>query len=47
MLARAGYALSPADKRDIIFEYFISHEVFDMIDIDIALEEHDIPCIIK
>ena len=47
MLARAGYALSTADKRDIIFEYFISHEVFDMIDIDIALEEHDIPCIIK
>lgn len=47
MLARAGYALSPADKRDIIFEYFISHEIFDMIDIDIALEEHGIPCIIK
>ena len=47
LLARAGYALSPADKRDIIFSYFISHEAYDMIDIDIALEEHGIPCIIK
>ncbi len=47
MLARAGYALSPADKRDIIFEFFITNEVYDMIDIDIALEEHGIPCVIK
>ena len=47
LLARAGYALSPADKRDIIFSYFITHESYDMIDIDIALEEHGIPCIIK
>ena len=47
LLARAGYALSPADKRDIIFSYFITHEAYDMIDIDIALEEHGIPCIIK
>lgn len=47
LLARAGYALSPADKRDIIFSYFITHEAYKMIDIDIALEEHGIPCIIK
>ena len=40
LLARAGYALSPCDKRDIIFSYFIEHEVFDMIEIDIALEEY-------
>lgn len=46
LLARAGYALSPCDKRDIIFSFFIEHEVFDMIEIDIALEEHDLPCFI-
>lgn len=47
LLARAGYALSPCDKRDIIFSFFIEHEVFDMIEIDIALEEHDLPCFIE
>ncbi len=46
LLARAGYALSPCDKRDIIFSYFIENEVFDMIEIDIALEEHGLPCFI-
>lgn len=47
LLARAGYALSPSDKRDIIFSFFIEHEVFDMIEIDIALEEHGLPCFIE
>lgn len=47
LLARAGYALSPCDKRDIIFSYFIENEVFDMIEIDIALEEHGLPCFIE
>lgn len=47
LLARAGYALSPCDKRDIIFSYFIEKEVFDMIEIDIALEQHDLPCFIE
>lgn len=46
LLARAGYALSPCDKRDIIFSFFIEHQVFDMIEIDIALEEHGLPCFI-
>ena len=35
------------DKRDIIFSFFIEHEVFDMIEIDIALEEHGLPCFIE
>ncbi len=46
LLARAGYALSPSDKRDIIFSYFITHEIFDITEIDIQLEEHGIPCVL-
>lgn len=47
LLARAGYALSPCDRRDIIFSFFIEHEVFDMIEIDIVLEEHGLSCFIE
>ncbi len=47
LLARAGYALSPCDKRDIIFSFFIENKIHDMIEIDIALEEHDLPCFIE
>ena len=47
LLGRAGYALSPCDKRDIIFSFFIENRVYDMIEIDIALEEHDLPCFIE
>lgn len=46
LLARAGYALSPCDKRDIIFSFFIEQGIYDMLDIDIALEEHGLPCFI-
>lgn len=47
LLARAGYALSPCDRRDIIFSYFIEREIYDMIEIDIVLEEHGLPCFIE
>lgn len=47
LLGRAGYALSPCDKRDIIFSFFIENNVHDMIEIDIALEEHGLPCFIE
>jgi O-acetyl-ADP-ribose deacetylase (regulator of RNase III) len=47
LLARAGYALSPCDKMDIIFSYFIEHQIYDMIELDIQLEEHGLPCIIS
>ncbi len=47
LLARAGYALSPCDKRDVIFSFFIENKVFDMIEIDIALEEYGLPCFIE
>lgn len=46
LLARAGYALSPCDMRDVIFSYFIENEIYDMVDLDIQLEEYGIPCII-
>ncbi len=47
LLSRAGYALSPCDKTDIIFSYFIEHEIYDMIELDIQLEEHGLPCLIS
>ena len=47
LLSRAGYALSPCDRTDIIFSYFIENEIYDMIDLDIQLEEHGLPCIIS
>lgn len=46
LLARAGYALSPCDKTDIIFSYFIENGIYDMIELDIQLEDHGLPCII-
>ena len=46
LLARAGYALSPCDKTDIIFSYFIENKIYDMIELDIRLEEHGLPCVI-
>lgn len=46
LLARAGYALSPCDKTDVIFSFFIENRIYDMIEIDIQLEEHGLPCIV-
>ena len=46
LLARAGYALSPCDRTDIIFSYFIENRIYDMIEVDLQLEEHGLPCII-
>ncbi len=47
LLARAGYALSPCDKRDIIFSYFIEKGIYDLTEIDITMEEHGLPCFIN
>lgn len=47
LLARAGYALSPCDKTDIIFSYFIENQIYDMIELDIQLEEHGLSCLIS
>lgn len=47
LLARAGYALSPCDMSDIIFSFFIENEIFNMIEIDIKLEEYGLPHFIE
>lgn len=47
LLARAGYALSPCDKTDILFSYFIENKIYDMIELDIQLEEMGLKCLIS
>lgn len=46
LLARAGYALSPCDKMDVIFGFYIENEVYDIYAIDISLERNGLPCFI-
>lgn len=43
LLRRAGYTLSDSSKADIIFSYFISHNVYDIYRINEALFEYDQP----
>ena len=42
-LARAGYALSPGSRADLIVEYFIDNGEYDLFKINIALFDHDQP----
>ena len=42
-LGRAGYALSPGSRFDLIIEYFIGQEVYETYTINLALFEHKQP----
>ena len=43
LLSRAELALSPSSKFDLIIEYFIGREVYDIYTINLALFEHEQP----
>ena len=43
LLERAGYALTHADKRDVIVEYYIKQGIFDVMEINLALYSFDQP----
>lgn len=46
LLSRAGYTFSPCELYDLIFEFFIENEIFDIVEIAIQLEEHGLPSFI-
>lgn len=43
LIARAGFALSPSSKADLIIEYFISRKNYNIFDINLALFDYDQP----
>ena len=45
LLGRAGIALSPSSKSDLIVEYCIAHKIFSIYDINALLFEYDQPCL--
>lgn len=43
LLGRAELALSPGSRFDLVIQYFIEHEVYDIYTINMALFEHELP----
>lgn len=43
LLSRAGFALTPGNKFDLIISYFVSHQNYDILEINTVLFEYDQP----
>ena len=43
LLGRAGFALSKCNKKDVIYSYFIENQIYDLLTIDLVLEEYGLP----
>ena len=43
LLARAGITFSPTDKFDLIISFFVTHRIYDMMQINSVLFDYDQP----
>ena len=43
LLAKAGYALSPSDKVDLLVEFCLNHKLYDIVDINNELDKRGLP----
>ncbi len=47
LLALAGYAFSPCNKLDLVFQFFLERQNYDIYELDIQLENNGLPCFIN